>query len=171
MMNVLTRNPTARRNRNVITISDIPGVFQDMIHRMQLLFLQLWYMINRKPPSWMTQVTWSTLVDCLRAGRNPRSLGFLAQRQSTRVIRSLGSSTRAVFLLYHFKANEMDFWFWFCWSASHFFSLICLWRSWWHFGCWCYQEYILCILYVFVCILFHWCKLFVRGVQVISCCF
>jgi hypothetical protein len=57
MMNILPRN-----------ISDVPCVFQDMIHRMGLLFWQLWYMINRKPPSWMTQVTWLTLVDCLRAG-------------------------------------------------------------------------------------------------------
>jgi hypothetical protein len=31
-------------------------------------FDNLWYMINRKPPSWMTQVTWSTLVDCLWPG-------------------------------------------------------------------------------------------------------
>jgi hypothetical protein len=46
-----------------------------MIHRMGLLFWQFWYMINRKPPSWMTQVTWSTLVDCLRA-ESPLTCGL-----------------------------------------------------------------------------------------------
>jgi hypothetical protein len=77
--------------------------------------------------SWMTQVTWSTLVDCLRAESPPRpgvsglsdpeTMWYMinrkplddpsdlsrrlsrARRQSTRVISSLGSSTRAVFLL------------------------------------------------------------------------
>jgi hypothetical protein len=49
--------PTARRNRHVIKISDIPCVFQDMIYRMGQRFWQLWHMINRKPPSWMIQVT------------------------------------------------------------------------------------------------------------------
>jgi hypothetical protein len=35
----------------------------------------LWYMINRKPPSWMTQVTWSTHVDCLQA-ESPSTCGL-----------------------------------------------------------------------------------------------
>jgi hypothetical protein len=38
MMNILPRNPIARRNRNVMKIPYIPCVFQDMIHRMGLLF-------------------------------------------------------------------------------------------------------------------------------------
>jgi hypothetical protein len=72
------------------------------------------YDINRKPPSWMTLVTWSTLVDYLQA-ESPLTCslwGFLARRQLSRVIRSLGSSTGAVFLFYHplrfFLGNSSD---------------------------------------------------------------
>jgi hypothetical protein len=79
-------HPTARRNRHVIKISDIPCVFQDMIPRMRLLFLTI-VVYDKQKTALVDDPSDQINVDYLRA-----------ERQSTRVIRSLGSSTRVAFL-------------------------------------------------------------------------
>jgi hypothetical protein len=88
MMNILPRNPADREakspcDKNIRYPVCVPG------HDSAIgtTFWQLWYMLNRKPASWMIQVTWSTLVDWLRA-ESLSTCGLGAFWQSTRVIRS-----------------------------------------------------------------------------------
>jgi hypothetical protein len=77
MMNILPRNPADREAKSPCDKNIRYPVCVTWFTEWDYFFWQLWYMINRKPPSWMIQVTWSTLVDCLRAGL------FLARSQST----------------------------------------------------------------------------------------
>jgi hypothetical protein len=81
MMNILPRNPADREakspcDKNIRYPECVPGHDSPNGNTfLTIVVYMIGYIINRKPPSWMTQVTWSTLVDCLRADLRARG-GF-----------------------------------------------------------------------------------------------
>jgi hypothetical protein len=109
MMNILPRNPADREakspcDKNIRYPVCVPG--HDSLNG--TTFLQLCHNVVYDKQKTALVDDPSNLINTrkLSPGQKPldvRSLGFLAQRQSTpctRVIRSLGSSTQAVFLFY-----------------------------------------------------------------------